>query len=273
MHGWNKVQKTEDINTIPEPWLQGYFTDSLYDWNGVTWNRNFTELRTRDIAIMCLGDIKYKKILDVGCGDGTYAYVLSKLGAVVSGQDLGEKQIEHANSRKYGVSNELKGEFICGNAKKLMFESNTFDCVFSADFFEHIDKNTKQEVLREIYRVLVPGGILVIKTPNLDYLKFVINLKRLLNIFKGKSPNIYIAHTNNNPDNEHHGLTNYFEMKSELERCFFHTPTFHHQLLIRIGLSKYISNILFKLKIRTFSEHLIISTRKSIFVGITDNLL
>jgi ubiquinone/menaquinone biosynthesis C-methylase UbiE len=273
MLSWNKVQKTKDINSVPEAWLQGYFSESHYDWDGLTWKRNFTELRARDIAIMCLGEIKAKKILDVGCGDGTYAYVLSKLGAVVSGQDLSETQIEHANTRKYGASNELKGEFICGDATKLKFESNTFDCVFSADFFEHIDKSTKQEVLREIYRVLIPGGILVIKTPNLDYLRLVINIKRFINLLKGKSPKIYIAHTNNNPDNEHHGLTNFTEIKSELENYFFHEPNFHHQLLSRKGLNKSVANFFFKLKFKMFSEHLIISTRKSIFVGVSDNLI
>jgi len=272
MLGWNKVQKTNDINSITDPWLKGFFADSHYDWNGITWNRNFTELRSRDIALMALGEVKSKKILDVGCGDGTYAYVLSHLGAIVSGQDLNESQIKIANNRIVGIPVELKGEFICGNAKKLMFNSSTFDCIFSADFFEHIDKSTKQEVLKEIYRVLKPGGILVIKTPNFDYLKLVIYLKRFFLVLKGKFPNIYIAHTHNNPDNEHHGLTNFAEMKSLLEDCFFHTPIFHHQILTRKPLSESISNFLFRLKIKTFSEHLIISTRKSIFVGISDSL-
>jgi 2-polyprenyl-3-methyl-5-hydroxy-6-metoxy-1,4-benzoquinol methylase len=272
MRGWNKVQKTKDINSVQEPWLQGYFSDSHYGWDGETWNRNFAELRARDLALMCLGDVNSKKVLDVGCGDGTYAYVLSKLGAIVSGQDLGKKQIEFANARKYGDLNKLKGEFICGNANKLMFNSNTFDCVFSADFFEHIDKKTKQEVLREIYRVLVPGGLLVIKTPNLDYLKLVINLKKIFCLFKGKSPNIHIAHTNNNPDNEPHGLTNFTEMKILLEESFFHEPIFQHQIIARKGLSKSVSNFLYNLKIKTFSEHLIISSRKSIFIGVSDSL-
>ena len=129
---------------------------------------------------MALGDVNKRRILDVGCGDGTYAFVLSELGAIVSGQDLGAQQIEIARSRTYGPDNTRSGHFICGNAENLMFEPNSFDCVFSADFFEHIDIETKRKVLGEIYRVLVPGGLLVIKTPNLDYLKIAINSKKTI---------------------------------------------------------------------------------------------
>jgi ubiquinone/menaquinone biosynthesis C-methylase UbiE len=274
MNGWNKIEKTENISSISNSWLKGFFHDSHYDWDGKTWNRNFTELRTRDVAVMSLGEINSKKILDVGCGDGTYSHVMMKLGAIVSGQDLNYDNIELAKNRINDLSNlskaDSKGQFVCGNAKKLHFDSNSFDCVFSSDFFEHIDLNLKKEVLAEIYRVLKPGGILVIKTPNFDYLKIVIWIKRFFNFLKGKSPRIYIAHTNNNPDNEHHGLTNFKEMRYLLEDLFFHTPTFHHQLLIRKGLSKVVSDFLFSLKIKFFSEHLIISSKKSIFVGVSD---
>lgn len=272
MRGWSKTEKTSEISDVSESWLKGYFTDTHYDWDGKTWSRNFTELRTRDVALMALGDVGGKNILDVGCGDGTHAFVLSKLGATVSGQDLSISGIERANKREYGETNSLKGKFVCADATKLMFESESFDAVFSSDFFEHISLNTKREIFAEIYRVLKPGGILVIKTPNLDYLRLSINVNRLLNLLRGRSPLIYIAHTSNNPDCEHHGLTNYTEMRSELEACFFHTPKFHHHILVRKGLSQSVSNFLFSLKLRMFNEHLIISTRKSIFVGVSDNL-
>ena len=272
MSGWLTTEITQDIKSISEPWLKGFFSDSHYDWDGKTWKRNFTELRARDLALMALGDVTSKNILDVGCGDGTYAFVLSKLGAKVSGQDLGSKQIHSANERVYGNSNELKGKFICANAKKLMFESNSFDAVFSADFFEHIDLDTKKQVISEIYRVLKPGGIIVIKTPNLDYLKLTIFLKRIFSLIRFKSPKIYIAHTKNNPDNEHHGLSNYKEMSNLLENNFFHSPYFIHNLLVRNNLNRNISDLLLRFKIKIFNETLIISARKSIFVGIADDL-
>ena len=46
MRGWKIKQTTENINSIREPWLQGYFTNDHYNWDGKTWTRKFTELRT-----------------------------------------------------------------------------------------------------------------------------------------------------------------------------------------------------------------------------------
>jgi ubiquinone/menaquinone biosynthesis C-methylase UbiE len=272
MLGWYSNEKSTNLSGNSEPWLKGYFADSHYGWDGVTYVRNFAELRTRDVALMALGEVQAKKILDVGCGDGTYAFVLSKLGAVVSGQDLSESAILRANAREYGENNTLKGKFVVGDANKILFESNSFDSVFSADFFEHISAEKKREVLKEIYRVLKPGGILVIKTPNLDYLKISIFFKRLCRLITLRSPMIFIAHTRDNPDNEHHGLTNFYEMRKELESVFFHSPFFHRCILQRKNLPLFISRALLRLGLMRFSEHLIISARKSIFVGISESL-
>jgi len=272
MKGWSTTEKSQEIESVNDAWFRGYYTDSHDNWDGRTWTRNFAELCTRDIAIMSLGELKDKRILDVGCGDGTYAFALSKLGSNVSGQDLSAERITQATQRVYGLGNNLMGRFVCGDASNLMFDSETFDAVFSADFFEHISLSKKREVLAEIYRVLKPGGVLVIKTPNLDYLRISINVRRILNLIRLRSPLVFIAHTKNNPDNEHVGLTNYREMRDELEALFFHTPTFHHHILRRKKLPRFISNFLYFFRLKPLSEHLIISTRKSIFVGIADNL-
>jgi ubiquinone/menaquinone biosynthesis C-methylase UbiE len=270
--GWRKTEKSEDITAISEAWLKGYFQSTHYNWDGKTYSRNFAELRARDLALMSLGELKGKKVLDIGCGDGTYAYVLSKLGAIVSGQDLNVSNIERADKRLYGEANKQKGKFISADAEKLLFDSSSFDAVFSADFFEHISLEKKRKVIAEAYRVLKPGGTLVIKTPNLDYLCLSINLKRILNLLRGRSPFIYIAHTRDNPDNEHYGLTNYAEMSRELEACLFHTPIFQYHPLQRKRLSPILSKILFLLKLKFLNEHLIISTKKSIFIGVADDL-
>ncbi len=271
--GWQSPGKrTNKIHEIKEAWLQGYFRDSQYAWDGKTWRRNLSELRNRDMAIMALGEVRHKKILDVGCGDGMYSYVFSMIGAEVSGQDIDPNRINQANQRDYGIMQKQKGKFVCADAIKLRFESNSFDCVFSADFFEHIDLNIKRKVLKEIYRILRPGGVLVIKTPNLNYLRLVINIKRVLRIISGKFDRIYIPHTNNNPDNEHHGLTTYEELRQELEALFFHRPIFHHQLIQRDRLPNKLADLLFTLRRVSLSPDIIISTQKSIFIGISDDL-
>jgi 2-polyprenyl-3-methyl-5-hydroxy-6-metoxy-1,4-benzoquinol methylase len=266
--GWKSRQEKVTAEITDFSWLEGYFHNEHYGWDGKTWKRNFHELRTRDIAVMALGDIRGKRILDVGCGDGTYALVLSNLGAKVHGQDLSEEAIER--SKRLFETFSHKPDLKIGDATALQFPSESFDCVFSADFVEHIDIEQKRKVIREIYRVLVPGGALVIKTPNLSYLRLSIFLKRIAAVLRLRTPFIYITNTRNNPDNEHHGLTTYAVLREELEANFFHTPKFHHQPLVRSRLPGWATDLLLWFKMKVFSEHIIISTRKSSFVGFSD---
>ena len=121
------------------------------------------------------------------------------------GQDLSKDPILIGlkNAKRLGVKFDLK----VGNAANLLFENNSFDVVFSRDFFEHIDKATKAKVVKESYRVLRSGGITIIKTPNLSYLCIAIIAKRIKLLMRFKSPFIYIKHTQNDPDNDHFGLT------------------------------------------------------------------
>ena len=156
-----------------------------------------------------------------------------------------------------------EGKLVLGDAVKLDFPDNFFDAVFSADFFEHISLEVKVKVISEVYRVLKPGGTFVIKTPNLSYLKIVIYLKRILSLIKLKSPFLYISHTKDNPDNEHHGLTTYSELERLLEDNFFHTPEITYVPLIRGKLPKFVTNCLYGKKI--FTETIIITSRKAIF--------
>ena len=119
----------------------------------------------------------HSSVLDVGCGSGEYMLTVAKMGAHVFGQDLGRTQVNAANNRL--KKHQASGRAFVGDAQKLSFESNYFDIVYSTDFFEHICLETKQKVISEIYRVLKPGGHLVIKTPNLQYLKLIININDL----------------------------------------------------------------------------------------------
>ena len=170
--------------------------------------------------LFSLGDIKGKKVLDVGCGAAHYSTIVGKMGAeFVGGQDLDEEQIKKGRSKLKELG--INGKLVVGNAINLGFPDNFFDCVFSADFFEHISLEEKEKVISEVFRVLKPGGIFTIKTPNLTYLKVVIYIKRFINIFTARSPFIHIAHTKNNPDNQHHGLTTFAKLESLLEGSFF----------------------------------------------------
>lgn len=105
------------------------------------------------------------KILDLGCGDGYYSYLLSRISLKIEviGIDNHVAAIESAKrqARKRNI------KFIIGNAEKLPFPENYFDKIVMSEIIEHVKDD--ERVLREARRVLKQGGILVLTTPNKDY--------------------------------------------------------------------------------------------------------
>jgi SAM-dependent methyltransferase len=99
-----------------------------------------------------------KRVLDVGSGNG---YVLSRYarhGARVCGVDLTATAIDLCR-RRFRLMN-LPGHFVVGNAERLPFADGSFDCVCSMGVLHHTPDTPK--AVREVYRVLRPGGRLIV---------------------------------------------------------------------------------------------------------------
>jgi ubiquinone/menaquinone biosynthesis C-methylase UbiE len=97
-------------------------------------------------------------VLDVGCGTGTLAMELKRTcpEAVVSGID-GDPDVlalARAKIERAGLAIDVRHAL----ATELPFSAATFDRVVSSLVFHHLDRETKRAALREIARVLVPGG-------------------------------------------------------------------------------------------------------------------
>lgn len=76
-----------------------------------------------------------EKILDIACGHGTGTAVLANRASHVIGVDIAPSSIKKAKRLHKNLSNV---EFICSDAFKLSFESETFDCIVSINTIEHI---------------------------------------------------------------------------------------------------------------------------------------
>lgn len=92
----------------------------------------------------------FKKILDVGCGDGQIARALAQQGSEVLGIDPTQLHIDIANERAGGPT------YLLGGATKLPAENESMDAVIACLVFEHIDE--MDAAVAEVARVLRPGG-------------------------------------------------------------------------------------------------------------------
>lgn len=97
------------------------------------------------------------RFLDVGTSTGTNLRLLTGLGfSNVVGVELNPDAAEFAR-QKTGV------EVVVADSTALPFENNEFDCVFATDVIEHIEND--EAALKELARVLRPGGKLIITVP------------------------------------------------------------------------------------------------------------
>jgi SAM-dependent methyltransferase len=97
-------------------------------------------------------------VLEVGCGSGGYAlHLAEKVGCRLVGVDINALGVRNANQLALarGLVAEARFEQ-CDASKKLPFDDDTFDAVFSNDVLCHLPG--RPEVLGEMFRVLKPGG-------------------------------------------------------------------------------------------------------------------
>lgn len=103
-----------------------------------------------------------EKILDVGCGIGSFEQNLPSLNII--GLDSSEEMLEEARKRSDKT-------FVLGNAEHLKFEDSAFDAVFTVTTLEFLDDY--QIAVKEIARVTKPYGkiLAMMLNPKSEYFK------------------------------------------------------------------------------------------------------
>lgn len=105
------------------------------------------------------------RVLDVGCGEGLLVEEYRQRGLNISGADL---HYESAAVRRADIT-------------RLPFESGSFDVVLALDVIEHLNFADQELAIREIERILVSGGQLLVTVPNLAHFS-----SRLAFLFAGR---------------------------------------------------------------------------------------
>jgi len=103
-------------------------------------------------------DLRGKRVLDLGCGNGSYTAELARRAGFVCGMDLQMQHLKAFRQPIYRV--QAAGE-------RLPFASESFDVITMIEVLEHT--GCDEEVLGECFRVLKPGGFVVLFVPNKLY--------------------------------------------------------------------------------------------------------
>ena len=122
------------------------------------------EQQVRSGAVLArLRPIAGETILDIGCGNARDMIRILEAGARIVGIDLSEGMIDQAR-RELQAAGHRDVRLDVGDATQMPFPDASFDKVLCSEVIEHIPD--ADAAVREIRRVLKPGGMLVISTPN-----------------------------------------------------------------------------------------------------------
>lgn len=103
------------------------------------------------------------KLLDIGCGFGSFIAVLKDLGYTdVAGVDASEEQVQIAHD--LGIFEVIHSDVL----SFLTSSSNQYDVITGFDIIEHFTKDEAIELLKLISVKLKPNGLLLLRCPNID---------------------------------------------------------------------------------------------------------
>lgn len=120
-----------------------------------------SDIKWREFVVEKVAEIKPEKVLDVATGTGDLAIALTQINNVkVVGLDISEGMLAVGREKIQKKQLDQRIELIHGDSENLPFADNHFDAVtvaFGVRNFENLEKG-----LSEIYRVIRPGGRLVV---------------------------------------------------------------------------------------------------------------
>jgi SAM-dependent methyltransferase len=110
-----------------------------------------------------------KRILDIGCGIGSYTYLIDSNNCFGIDVDMNALKI----AKRY-CSNS---DFILASVLNLPFKEESFDIIFMWGVIEYIENETEKNAIEEIHRTLVPGANLLLSAPNYHFIYNIVDLE------------------------------------------------------------------------------------------------
>jgi len=165
--------------------VKGYFNQQAHKYFPERYEHHkrnpvkYAYVARRNIVLNMLNE-KMKNVLDIGCGPAVMSQYLAEKGcAKIYGIDVSEKVIEEARARTQGMEGKDKFFFDTGDIEHLNFPDSFFDVIICAGVIEYLLSDDK--AVKEMHRVLKPGGFAIITVPN--KLCAWVNIKKVNNLF------------------------------------------------------------------------------------------
>lgn len=150
--------------------VKAYFDNISEGYDGVYAEDSSVSLRayiffTRRKYVQDMLDLKGGNVLDIGCGPGIMTEDLLKRNCRVWNIDISESMVEKARQKMQFTEAGERAHFMVGDIEKLQFEDKYFDAVLCVGVLEYLSDD--RIALKEIARVLKPGGSAIFTVPNM----------------------------------------------------------------------------------------------------------
>lgn len=150
---------------VADHYDDAYFDDLVGRYR--TRNR-FARRRIANVFHLLPRELAGQRLLDLGCGMGTFAVEAAKRGAKATGVDPAPSAVKAAT--RVAAAEHANATFLRADAAALPVRPASCDVVLAADVTEHLDDDTLARILRESARVLRAGGRLVLYTPEQSHI-------------------------------------------------------------------------------------------------------
>lgn len=101
-----------------------------------------------------------QRVLDIGCGTGSLVVLIKRLHPDIEVVGLDPDPKALARAKRKAERGSARIQFDQGFADELPYPEASFDRVFSSLMFHHLGRDGKEAMLREVRRILKPGGFL-----------------------------------------------------------------------------------------------------------------
>jgi ubiquinone/menaquinone biosynthesis C-methylase UbiE len=149
-----EIMSYKPVPALGKDWLTPFYDVLLAT---VGWGPQLTEKMLERAHIQ-----DGERVLDVGCATATLLIAAKARypAAQLVGVDPDERALQIA--RKKIARQRVEVEVVRARAENLPFEPSSFDVVMSSLVFHHLPTEIKQQAMHDIYRVLTPGGRLLL---------------------------------------------------------------------------------------------------------------